>query len=251
MEKLALSLIERFGYELHHKGIATLVIDPFEVTKELISSVNPMIFDIRANVGSTVKQYRTLFPNASIHCFEPFPQSFEALEVSMESDPSASLHRIALSDTKGKATFHANASPETNSLLLTDQSSSLYWEAASLQTANIIEVETTTVDAFCRENNVPFVDMMKLDVQGAEFSVLTGAKEMLSTQSVSLIYTELILVPTYEGQKKLHEYIGLLDSFGYDLLDTYNPFRKHQQLIQTDCIFLSDKFKQSSKKASS
>jgi len=46
-----------------------------------------------------------------------------------------------------------------------------------------------------------------MDVQGAEFSVLEGANDMLASQKISLIYTELIMCPTYKGQHKLHEYL--------------------------------------------
>jgi hypothetical protein len=70
-----------------------------------------------------------------------------------------------------------------------------------------------------------------------------GAKDMLANQKISLIYTELIVCPTYKGQHKLHEYLSFLDSLGYDILDFFNPVRHHNQLIQADVVFLSSSFK--------
>jgi hypothetical protein len=54
---------------------------------------------------------------------------------------------------------------------------------------------------FCQDRDLHSIDIMKLDVQGAEFFVLSGATKMLSSQSISMVYMELILASTYQGQK--------------------------------------------------
>ena len=76
-----------------------------------------------------------------------------------------------------------------------------------------------------------------MDVQGGEYSVLLGAKNMLADHNITLIYTEIILCPTYEGQHKLHEYLALLDSYGYSFQYFYPPIWHHHQLIHCDAIF--------------
>ena len=123
-----------------------------------------------------------------------------------------------------------------------------FWGEGKLDTMSQIEVNTTTIDIFCREAGISAGDILKMDVQGGEFSVLLGAKDLLSTQGVSLIYTELIMCPTYKEQHKLYEYLSLLDSFGYDFLDFFNPVWRHKQLIQADMVFLSSKFKKGMEK---
>jgi hypothetical protein len=100
-------------------------------------------------------------------------------------------------------------------------------------------VNTTTVDAFCLESGIPNIDISKMDAQGAEYSILEGARHMLANQKISLIYTEFILGPTYKGQRKLHGYLSFLDSYGYNLLNFFNPVSRHNQLIQIDAVFLS------------
>jgi hypothetical protein len=62
---------------------------------------------------------------------------------------------------------------------------------------------------------------------------------MLSGQAISLIYLEIILVPTYEEQSKLTEYLSFFDAFGYDLIDLYNPERKNKRLLQADFLFIN------------
>jgi FkbM family methyltransferase len=236
MKKIMKSAVDKalryFGYE------AKSTRDAFTVQKELINTITPVIFDVGAHVGSVTLNYRNLFPLASIYCFEPFPQSFEKLLQNLEGDPRSSCYKSAVSAEKGTAVLNANLSSATNSLLATGQRGSSYWGAGLLDTTSRIEVETTTIDIFLQEKGITHIDILKLDVQGAEYSVFEGAKETLSRQRVSLIYTELIMCPTYEGQHKLHEYLALLDSFGYGLLDFFGPVRKQQQLIQADLIFL-------------
>jgi hypothetical protein len=90
---------------------------------------------------------------------------------------------------------------------------------------------------------------LKLDVQGAEFQVLTGARQSLERQRIRLVYMELILCPTYQGQHELHDYLRFLGSLGYELLDLFNPERNGRQLIQADGIFLSSSLKQSLRRA--
>lgn len=103
-----------------------------------------------------------------------------------------------------------------------------------------VEVETVTLDSFIKENNITHIEILKLDAQGGEFDIIKGAKEILSNEKVSLIYTELIMCPTYKSQHKLNEYLTLLDSLGYHFLDFFNPIRRHNQLIQSDIIFLNN-----------
>lgn len=225
-------LFERFRYQISRKN-------PFTVQSQLISAKDPIIFDIGAHVGSITKIYRSLFPRAFIHSFEPFPQSFQELLKNTERDSRIFCHQKAASCKDGNAIFNANISSATNSLLATDDRGSLFWGDGLLDTISRIQVNTTTVDLFCKETGISNIDILKMDVQGAEFSVLKGATDMLENQQIALIYTELILCPTYKDQNKFHEYLSFFASFGYELLDFYNPIRHCNQLIQADCIFLS------------
>lgn len=44
-----------------------------------------------------------------------------------------------------------------------------------------IEVETISLDEFIKQGN-PLPDLIKMDIEGAEFDVLSGAKEILKTK---------------------------------------------------------------------
>lgn len=237
MKNLIQKTLRHFGYELRRTR------DAISLQKELIKGRDPVIFDVGAHVGSVARKYRQLFPLASIYCFEPFPPSFEQLLQNLEGDSRISCYKVAVSEKRGKAVLNANLSSSTNSLLATDPRGSRYWGEGLLDTNAQVEVDTTTIDCFFHENGISHIDILKLDVQGAEFAALNGATEVLSHSKVSLIYTELLMCPTYVGQHKLYEYLTLLDSYGYEFLDYFNPERSGKQLIQADIVFLNSSFK--------
>jgi hypothetical protein len=99
-----------------------------------------------------------------------------------------------------------------------------------------------TFGTFCAEHAIGRIDILKLDVQGAEYQVLTGAEELLRAQAIDVVYFEMITAPTYVGQPEPHDYLALFRSHGYELFDFYNPVRKNGRLLQTDNIMVSGQF---------
>ena len=233
MSKSLRAALRRFG------GRRKRALDPYLATRELVDSTTPVIFDVGANVGATAQRYRALYPRAAIHCFEPYPPSFAALSEALSADPLVSLHRLALSSTRGSGVLNVNRNAETNSLLPSDSHAAQYWGEGLLETQGKVEVELQTLDGFCNEHSVARIDVLKLDVQGAEYSVLEGADALLTARRIGMIYTEVIIAPTYVGQRRLVDYLSLLSAKGYELFDLYNPTRKLGRLIQSDIIFVS------------
>lgn len=238
VKKAIQKILGGFGFRLSRPARET-----FDVQRKLIEKNEPVIFDIGAHTGGVAKIYRAQFPLASIHAFEPFPQSFDILSKSVRDDPRIFCHNVAVWEKKGTRILNSNISSATNSLLASDESGPSFWGSGLLDTTSQIEVTTTSVDIFCRDAGIPHIDVLKMDVQGAEYSVLIGAQDMLLNQRISFIYSEMILCPTYTGQHKLHEYLSFLDSFGYEFLDFFNQVRSDNQLIQADVLFLSSAFK--------
>lgn len=216
--------------------------DAFSVQRALITRPEPVILDIGAHIGRVAREYRRLFPLATIHCFEPFPPSFARLERAARGDTRMSCHAIAVAAAAGAATLQSNASPATNSLLATDAGATRYWGRGVLDTHGTVRVVTTTIDEFAAHRDIGHVDILKLDIQGGEYDALLGARALLAAGRVSLVYAELILCPTYAGQRTLGDYMALLGGLHYEFLDFYNPVRRNNELMQVDAIFLSASF---------
>lgn len=212
---------------------------PFEIQKRFLGQNNELvIFDVGAYVGDVAATYKKMFPQSSIHCFEPFPDSFQKLN-NLCRDESIKAHQIAFSNKKGKTTFHTNVDLSCNSLLPPTEGEFKCYSAKSIKDGEI-QVETDTIDNFCADAGISGIDILKMDVEGAEVKVLEGASRMLSNQAIKLIYSEVMFIPHYTGGCLFHELAAHLGKYGYTLLNFYHlRSAKNGQLRWGNAIFLS------------
>lgn len=211
--------------------------DPFLVQKSVFNdSKQLIIFDVGAYVGDITAAYRDIFPQATIYCFEPFPDSFKKLS-RLADGKSIKCYQRALCEINGKAKLQVNSDPSCNSLSPRPKTGARYYSNKA-QNIGQVEVETQTLDTFCSRENISEIDILKLDVEGAEIKVLQGASGKLGKKQIKLIYTEIVFVPHYEGGCLFCEVSDLLDKYGYTLFNLYNLKRaRNGQLRWGNAIF--------------
>jgi len=214
--------------------------DPFLAMQRMLKGVEqPVIYDVGAHVGHTSRRFRELFPASQVHAFEPFRESFAQLEEYARGDPSVAAHEFGLGDSDGPRDFHSNPSSETNSLLATDERGPRTWRSGLLETREIVSAQFKTLDGVVSSLGTERISILKLDVQGAESLVMAGAAETCRRGKIDLIYSEIIVQPTYVGQKRLDECLAVFYKSGFDLYDFYNHMRSPEGvLIQVDAIFI-------------
>lgn len=212
---------------------------PFEVQKQLFGgAADLVIFDVGAYVGEVAATYKKLFPQSTIYCFEPFPDSFQKVN-RLCRDAFIKAHQIAFSNKEGKTTFHINVDLSCNSLLPPTESDFKCYSTKSIKDGEI-QVETNTLDNFCAGTKLSYIDILKLDVEGTEVKVLEGASKMLSKQAIKLIYSEVMFIPHYDGGCMFHELDAFLNRYGYTLFNLYNlKSARNGQLRWGNAIFLS------------
>ena len=233
-KRLVQSLVGSLGYEINRRH------DVWLDMKKIVQREDAVILDIGACTGDTAGICRKTFPKAKIHSFEPDPRVLPQLRANLRGDSRTEVHDFALSDKEGKATFFMTSAPATSSLLPTDEKLISYWKQAEVYDAKgEVEVKTTTVDAFCERHGISTIDILKMDVQGGEFLVLAGAERLIAEKRIACIFFEVIVVPTYVGQRKLHEYLKALDDLGYEFHDFYYPARHDGRLTYMDVLFVA------------
>ena len=194
------------------------------------------IFDVGAHIGQSATYYKSTFKNSYIYSFEPFQNSFEILKRLNLTDFKP--YNLGLSDKKGVESFCSNKGSPTNSLLSLSLSAKETWDGnEGLSQVERVDCEFTTLDDFCDENNVEYIDFMKIDVQGAEFRVLKGAHRALNEKRIGVIQLEVILGNTYIGQKTPGYYIGLLEHYDYKLAYVSDLSFAKGELAQFDLFF--------------
>lgn len=199
------------------------------------------IFDIGANIGQTTAIYSGLFPQATIYSFEPFPSAFKQLSDTFSKNDRVNPVQVAISNTKGTKKFYVNHSSYTNSFFPSSKEVHRWVEPREqIEHVDTIEVPTTTIDDFCRQKSIKTIDILKMDIQGGELLALEGASQQLEQGAIALIYTEVMLVPIYEGQAFFNEIYNFLARYGFALFDIYNrEYNANGQVKWADAIFAS------------
>ncbi|MGD0510700.1 MAG: FkbM family methyltransferase [Candidatus Micrarchaeaceae archaeon] len=230
-------VLERIGYQV----VRTQERSPFKAMQYLcLGSQFPVIFDVGAHHGHVSLLFRRLFPQSVVYAFEPFPASFEILKRNTSVDPKIKAFNFGFSDTEGAKPFSINASSATNSLLETDARGKEAWGKDLLETEQRVSLPFTTVDLFLAKMNIKAIDILKLDVQGAEFQILRGARASIAASLCRLVYSEIIIQPTYRGQKDLHEVLQIFNELGFELHNFYDlSCTNNGKLRQLDAIFTS------------
>jgi FkbM family methyltransferase len=178
-----------------------------------------VVFDVGANVGQSAKTYRRLYPHADIWSFEPFPTTYEHLCRSLD-DQRFHPVPLALSDQVSKAELNIGAVSITNSLLRRET-----------DTGEAIEIQTDTLDHFCSEHGISNIDILKVDVEGAEDRVFRGAKDMLSRRAIRSVFVEVYFRPVYDGMPMFWDLNAQLSNFGFGLRGLYSLSSSHDGLL--------------------
>lgn len=144
------------------------------------------IFDVGANKGNYSLMVLDIFRGMDLNLFsfEPSKFTFKILKEKL-SEGNFNLFNIGFGEKE-----------ESRTLFTTKKGSGL----ASLYQRDLREynmkmnikeeVDIQTLDNFCKRNNIKKIDLLKIDVEGHEFSVLKGAEEMVNSGSIDYIQFE-------------------------------------------------------------
>jgi len=232
--------VRRFGYELRRVG--SFHSDAFYDQAALLRGREvKVVFDGGALDGGSALHYASLFPQATVYSFEPFPESFANVQRAVAQNPRIRPVNRALAEQVGPRTFHSNRDGATNSLLPNAPDINKYLPTEWVAPTGSVTVQCTTVDAFVAEQKIEKIDLLKLDVQGGELLVLAGAEDLIRRQAVDLIYTEVNYAETYAGAARYYDLFSHLEARGYRLYGLYNMsyYRRNSVVGGGDAIFIS------------
>ena len=191
--------------------------------QSIVKTEKPIILDVGAHYGESVTYLKMLFPEALIYSFEPDPDSFNVLSAS--NIEGVSYFNLALSDSDGTASFYKNKISHTNSFFKVNLNSRDSIGIASAAATNDTqyfggfnkEINTFTMrlDSFTAQHSIDQIDLLKIDVQGAECRVLTGGREAL--QNTKVVVVEIIFFDYYEHQTAFMDIEKILSPLGFQL----------------------------------
>jgi FkbM family methyltransferase len=193
------------------------------------------VIDGGASRGSFTDAFLQLHRPERLVLVEAIPDLAEKLCARYAGKPGISVVSAALSDKNGEAHFEINRSEASSSLLPIDPRNTA-WFGRDLRVARTIRVPTMTLPALMEKHGLQTVDLLKLDLQGAERFVLTGGEAVLDR--VRVIYTEIFFEQLYAGAWLFSEMNEFLAGRGFKLCGLSNIVHARDgDLVQANATF--------------
>jgi FkbM family methyltransferase len=179
----------------------------FEYEKQRLFSgmvgPNSVIFDVGGNVGFYTLLASVLTGrDGKVYVFEPLPGNLFFLRKHLQLNRinNVTVVEAAVSNLDGPV--HFDEGPRG--------------EMAHISEAGRLRVNSLTLDSLYERGEIPAPDFIKMDIEGAEFNALTGARQLL-------METHPAIFLATHGHKVHTDCCGFLDAMGYKLKSIDKP----------------------------
>ena len=158
-----------------------------------INNINrgDIVFDVGANVGElTLLFSRFADTSGQVHSFEPTPSTFEKLTtlIKTANKTNVTLNNLAISDKPGFVNF--NIYEEQLSAFNTMAERPLEDYGIHVARPKTYSIPSMSIDEYCAEQTIFKIDLLKMDVEGAELNVLYGAEKMFAEKKIRICVFE-------------------------------------------------------------
>lgn len=177
-----------------------------QVGSEVVFAVKPgmVVIDAGAHIGYyTLLLAKCVGPAGAVFSFEPLPSNFEMLQKNVEINnlTHVRLQNEAVFSRTQRITMYVPDEPNPGE-------GSLYERGGTRQYV----VNAISLDDFCGKSDLR-PDVLKIDVEGAEYDVLVGAQQTISHWRPRLF----IELHHFDGNLGAHPVPELLRGYGYQV----------------------------------
>lgn len=190
-------------------GLALGHIDTLELLRVARSTEINVIYDLGANVGTWSLLAKSLIPNAQIHSFEPLSKHQAEFCKNLRGMEQVTLHPVALGPDNANKTLHVTGFSDGTSIL---QPTDASWSHFGVREVARYPQQVFRLDDYRTAKQLPYPDLLKLDIQGYELEALRGAPNCVA--STKAIITEVSFIEYYKGQCLFHELVTYLAQMG-------------------------------------
>jgi FkbM family methyltransferase len=189
-----------------------------------------IVIDIGAYVGAWTEQVLSLFPNAHFLLFEAQQSKIPNLDRLSQKHHNVSYNNVLLgAEQREKVVFFEM---ETGSSVFEENTDYKRERITLPMTTLDLQLATVELKGSC---------LMKLDVQGSELEVLSGATKTLDHVDVILI--EASVLAYNEGAPLINDIFAFMKQIGFVLFDICDEKRLSSKiLLQVDLIFVRENF---------
>ena len=181
----------KYEWEIYHNSLYDRFFKPQR---------GDIVVDVGAHVGFyTLKAAKEVGNRGRVIAVEPEDKNYELLTKNIRINKYQNVTPVksALSDFEGKAKFFLKARSFSHSLI------GKTWITPIV---GFTEVTVTTLDSLLKELAIKKVDLLKINVEGAELEVLKGCRKFLAKGEISKIVAETH-PPFKQEAEKINRYL--------------------------------------------
>jgi 2-O-methyltransferase len=167
---------------------------------------------VGAHEGAEVERMQVTYPNCRFLCFEPNPHTQRLLVERFGHSQRVTLSDRALSDAPGKAQFYELGLAGNGSLLEPEIQGWREFTQSNKDGVSMFDVDVSTLDS--EAAGLAHVDLLWMDVQGAESKVLEGGPKTLQRTKAVFLEVGLVAIP-YKGSAPFSQISALLQSYDF------------------------------------
>jgi FkbM family methyltransferase len=168
----------------------------------------PLILDCGANVGFTVLNYKRLFPRARMTAFEPDPRFVPVLRRNLQRNGACDVNVVEAAVWTSQGRMPWVTVGTDGSRVVADGSDTGTCEVSTIDLVDYLDQD---------------VDLLKIDIEGAEFDVVPHLAPRLGNVKNVLVECHLSTQTSYAALARV---IGTLQAAGFSIsLNTYGPWR--------------------------
>jgi FkbM family methyltransferase len=158
-------------------GFTVLLQGSFEdaEVKTLMQAARPgtVAVDVGANVGIfTIPLARAVGPDGAVWAFEPLPENLDRLGANLRENHLTNVRLLAAAASDADGTLSFNVADD-----------SAYGSTGDVlhgrEAVRSVTVSAVRLDVEWRRRGMPFVSVIKIDVEGAELAVLRGSHDVI------------------------------------------------------------------------
>ncbi|MDA8207090.1 MAG: FkbM family methyltransferase [Thermaerobacter sp.] len=160
----------------------------------------PVVVDAGANIGMFTLCVKSCFPAAEVHAFEPVPYVFAKARRNRDFNAFDRIHLNPVGLSRKPGTVHLT-------VVAHGTQGTIAPDLVRSDPVDKIGVPSTTLDLYTSAHDVGEIDLLKIDVEGAELDVLEGSANTLArTRNIVMEY----------HSPALHERtLNILHDFGF------------------------------------
>ena len=214
---------------------------PLEVLKWLPKNNPITFFDIGASVGNFAKCICGEYKIKKCILVEPVSKLIPVLRKAFPDEQTFTIINAAIADSIAETDFYYNEDADFVSSLLRIDNKGEAFASLNFDDPVLTKIQTLTLDSIIEEQQISNIDLIKIDVQGAEHLVLQGGVETL--KRTKLVFIEFSYKPLYEKSSTFFDLYNIFYENNFMLVSTSNGYASPSgELLQGDALFVNKAF---------